>query len=477
MFNVKDYKKYESTAVVRYAELSLLAHILSENKICILCGSAGIGKTHLVMTYIRNCSNSIYFKCPALGNIDYEMPMDDCNQNSVIAIDDIENIADFLESSYFEKLKNIEVQNIILITRPKVMGIDYNVIKIAGFTKNQSYDYIKKIARRSYSEYEIEQIVRISNGSPTMLQIMCTLPEEYSNFEEIWELLALRENKELLFEFLHEENDDVFASLDDSEYQTLLEIILFGKIDASLLIRWDPRPDEYVLQSIESLVCKDTISRGPGDVLYGDYVVEDLFEEYPLCYDYYVDIMDSIKHDLLSGIVIDEKYILSIIAALKNHFEFVDFIVVYYENKMQVVKKEEFNQTLTQIIQQVTNIHNILDKDVVPQVSRLSHIEESVDILVKTQRESINLINRLADGFVNDQEALNQLDELMELVKNPKKSKWERVNSCIGFLGSVATLATFSEDGFTQNINTLTQGASSILSQLLPLLERLPFIK
>lgn len=306
MFNVKDYKKYESTAVVRYAELSLLAHILSENKICILCGSAGIGKTHLVMTYIRNCSNSIYFKCPALGNIDYEMPMDDCNQNSVIAIDDIENIADFLESSYFEKLKNIEVQNIILITRPKVMGIDYNVIKIAGFTKNQSYDYIKKIARRSYSEYEIEQIVRISNGSPTMLQIMCTLPEEYSNFEEIWELLALRENKELLFEFLHEENYDVFASLDDSEYQTLLEIILFGKIDASLLIRWDPRPDEYVLQSIESLVCKDTISRGPGDVLYGDYVVEDLFEEYPLCYDYYVDIMDSIKHDLLSGIVIDE---------------------------------------------------------------------------------------------------------------------------------------------------------------------------
>ncbi len=72
-------------------------------------------------------------------------------------------------------------------------------------------------------------------------------------------------------------------------------------------------------------------------------------------------------------------------------------------------------------------------------------------------------------GLKDNEKALKVLEELSDIVKNPKKSKWDRVNSCIGFLGSVATLTTFSVNDFTINANAL-------ISQLKVLINMLPFM-
>lgn len=478
MFNAMDYKQYENSIIVRYDELSLLSSILSEHKICVLQGAAGIGKTHLVMTYCRNCSHYQFVNYWEYGYEHNMEILDSITQDSVFVVDEIENVLELFESCFFKELKSHTLKNIILITRNLVTGLEYPVITLGGFNRTECFEYVRINSKRSYDNNEIEQMIRISCGNPVVLNIICSLSEDQSNFDEIWEMLSLRENKNVLFNFLDKVRHNEYPILSDAEYQTLLEILLFGKIDKTLLIRWDKRANEQVENSIDSLVCKGVISCESGNLLYGDYFVGDIFAEYPLCHDYSLDIMDSIKEEISQGIEIDEQYILPIIEALKTHYKFVDFIVAFFESKTKVAKGiEALSKKLTVLVDQVTHISYTIDGDVVPNVSRIPYLEDRIDKLLLYQKESIKLIEQLEDGYSTNQEALDHIEELIELVKNPNKSKWERVNSCIGFLGSVATLATFSEQGFSQNMNILTKNASEILSQLMSLLDKLPFIK
>lgn len=105
---------------------------------------------------------------------------------------------------------------------------------------------------------------------------------------------------------------------------------MFGKIEKSLLMRWDSRSNEKIEKDITSLIAKEIISYDKG-LLYGDYLAEDILDDYPLCYDYCVSISQNMKSDILNGISVDDKYAVALIFALKNHYEFVDFIVVFYE--------------------------------------------------------------------------------------------------------------------------------------------------
>ena len=173
------------------------------------------------------------------------------------------------------------------------------------------------------------------------------------------------------------------------------------------------------------------------------------------------------KNDILNGINVDDKYAIALISTLKNHYEFVDFIVVFYEQKIEFQKEAGFTDSLTQILQRLGHLEGSIEKNVIPQVAR---IDENIEKFVETQNEIQTIINQLAVGLKDNKKALEVLEELSEIVKNPKKSKWDRVNSCVGFLGSVATLATFSVNGFTTN-------AKALITQLNALIKMLPFMR
>lgn len=241
---------------------------------------------------------------------------------------------------------------------------------------------------------------------------------------------------------------------------------MFGKVEKSLLMRWDSRSNEEIEKDITSLMTKGIISSDEG-LLYGDYLAGDILDDYPLCYDYCVSISKNMKNDILNGINVDDKYAIALISTLKNHYEFVDFIVVFYEQKIEFQKEAGFTDSLTQILQRLGHLEGSIEKNVIPQVAR---IDENIEKFVETQNEIQTIINQLAVGLKDNKKALEVLEELSEIVKNPKKSKWDRVNSCVGFLGSVATLATFSVNGFTTN-------AKALITQLNALIKMLPFMR
>ena len=175
------------------------------------------------------------------------------------------------------------------------------------------------------------------------------------------------------------------------------------------------------------------------------------------------------KDDILNEICVEDKYAIAVINALKGHYEFVDFIVVFYEQKIESQKKDDFTNALSQILQDLGRIEGKLDENVIPQVAKMEKLDENIEEIIKIQNEIQIIINQLSIELKDNEKALKVLDELSEAIKNPEKSKWDRVNSCIGFLGSVATLTTFSVDGFKTNINRL-------LTQIHALLNMLPFI-
>lgn len=471
MLGKKDGIDFLKTAVSRKDEIDMLEKTLSHNKVCIINGVAGIGKTYFAKMYSYSRENVIYIKDSYFYNHDLENRVIDYSfaksikSNSLLIIDDIDvDINHYISSSFFASLQKMNPQNIILLTRQDVPQGEIPVLTLHPFTLTQTYELIKRLIGNRYLHTEMEQIARLSNGNPVMIEVICSLMNSYSNIDEIWEQLSLPENKRLIYPFVHKTCS--IPLLNDSEIQTYVEILMFGKVEKSLLMRWDSRLNEEIEKDITSLMTKGIISSDEG-LLYGDYLAGDILDDYPLCYDYCVSISKNMKNDILNGINVDDKYAIALISTLKNHYEFVDFIVVFYEQKIEFQKETGFTDSLTQILQRLGHLEGSIEKNVIPQVAR---IDENIEKFVETQNEIQTIINQLAVGLKENKKALEVLEELSEIVKNPKKSKWDRVNSCVGFLGSVATLATFSVNGFTTN-------AKALITQLNALIKMLPFMR
>lgn len=467
----KDDIDFLKTAVPRKDEIDMLEKMLSHNKVCIINGMAGIGKTYFAKMYSYLHENVVYISDSYFYNCDLENRVIDhsfaksIKSNSLLIIDDIDkDINHYVSSSFFSALQKMNPQNIILLTRQDVPQGEIPVLTLHPFTLMQTYELIKKTIGNRYLHTEMEQIARLSNGNPVMVEVICSLMNSYSNIDKIWEQLSLPENKRLIYPFVQKACSTPL--LNDSEIQTYVEILMFGKIEKSLLIRWDSRSNKEIEKDITSLMAKGIISSDE-ELLYGDYLAGDILDDYPLCYDYCVSISQNMKSDILNGISVDDKYAIALISTLKNHYEFVDFIVVFYEQKIESQKEADFTDSLTQILQRLGRLEGSIEKNVIPQVAR---IDENIEKLVETQNEIQTIINQLAVGLEDNEKALEVLEELSDIVKNPKKSKWDRANSCVGFLGSVATLATFSVNGFTTNANAL-------ITQLNALINMLPFMR
>ena len=380
----KDGIDFLKTAVSRKDEIDMLEKTLSHNKVCIINGVAGIGKTYFAKMYSYSRENVIYIKDSYFYNHDLENRVIDYSfaksikSNSLLIIDDIDvDINHYISSSFFAALQKMNPQNIILLTRQDVPQGEIPVLTLHPFTLTQTYELIKRLIGNRYLHTEMEQIARLSNGNPVMIEVICSLMNSYSNIDEIWEQLSLPENKRLIYPFVHKTCS--IPLLNDSEIQTYVEILMFGKVEKSLLMRWDSRSNEEIEKDITSLMTKGIISSDEG-LLYGDYLAGDILDDYPLCYDYCVSISKNMKNDILNGINVDDKYAIALISTLKNHYEFVDFIVVFYEQKIEFQKEAGFTDSLTQILQRLGHLEGSIEKNVIPQVAR---IDENIEKFVE----------------------------------------------------------------------------------------------
>ncbi len=286
----------------------------------------------------------------------------------------MEDINLYIHSVYFDVLQKLNPKNIVLLTRQNVFQSEIPVLTLHPFTLMQTYELIERTIGNRYLHTEMEQIARLSNGNPVLIGVICSLLNSYSNIDEIWEQLSLEENKRLIYPFIQKVCS--IPKLNDSEIQTYVEILMFGKIEKCLLKRWDTRLNEEIEKDIASLIAKGAISYD-GRSLYGDYLAGDILDDYPFCYDYCVSIVNNIRDDILNGISVDDKYAIAIISTLKEHYEFINFIVVFYERKIESQKKTDFTNTLTQILQSLGRIEESMEKNVIPQVARIERIDEN----------------------------------------------------------------------------------------------------
>ena len=238
-------------AVYRKDETIMLERMLSHSKVCIINGMAGIGKTYFAKMYSYSHENVVYISDSYFYNRDLENRVIDhsfvksIKSNSLLIIDDIdEDINHYVSSSFFVALQKMNPQNIILLTRQDVPQGEIPVLTLHPLTLTQSYELIKKTTNNRYLHTEMEQIARLSNGNPVMIQVICSLMSSYSNIDEIWEQLSLPENKRLIYPFVQKACS--IPKLNDSEIQTYVEILMFGKIEKSLLVRWDSRSKEEI---------------------------------------------------------------------------------------------------------------------------------------------------------------------------------------------------------------------------------------
>lgn len=454
-------------AVGRQEETVQLEKILLHNKVCIINGMAGIGKTFFVKMFSYSQKNVVYIHDCVFYNNNLESRVIEFSvaktikNNSLIIIDDIvKNINLYISSTFFTNLQKMNPKNIILITRQDVFQSEVPVLTLHSFTLAQSYELIKKITDDKYSGTEIEQIARLSNGNPVMIQVVCSLLNRYKNIDEVWKQLLLKQNKSLIYPYTQKVCN--ISRFNDSEIQTYAEILMFGKIEIGILKHWDSRLDEEIEKDIASLIEKGVISYD-GISLYGDYLAGDILDDYPLFYKQCISIANNMKNDILNGTTVEYKYAIALISTLKEHYEFVDFIIAFYEQKMEFQKKSDFTNSLTQILQSIGRIEETLDKNVIVQIAK---IDENIEKLIGIQNEIQFIINQLAVELKDNEKALEVLEELSAAVQNPKKSKWDRVNACVGFLGSIATLTTFSVNGFSTNMNVLITQLNSLVNML-----------
>lgn len=471
MGNNQNNVDFGKMAVSRKEETVRLKKMLLHNKVCIINGMAGVGKTYFAKMYSCSHKNVIYIGDYFFHNYDLENRVIESsferiiNSSSLLIIDDIvEDINLYMNSVFFTDLKQMNPKNIILITRQDVCQSEVPVLTLHPFTLVQTYELIERITDNRYLDTEVEQIVRLSNGNPVMIQVVCSLLNNYSNIDEIWEQLSLEQNKRLISPFA--QRDCNIPVLNDSEMQTYAEILMFGKIEICLLKRWDSRINEEIEKDITSLIAKKAISCD-GTAVFGDYLAGDILDNYHFCYDYYVSIANNMKDDILNGISVEDKYAIALISALKSRYGFVDFIVLFYEQKIESQKKLEFTNELTRILQGIDYIKESLDKNIIPQVAKIEKMDENIESLIWIQDKIQVIIAQLDVELKGNGKAVEILDELSEIVKNPKKTKWDRVNSCIGFLGSIATLSTFSVNSFTTNAEALITQLKTLINMLL----------
>ena len=183
----KNDMDFLETIVFRKVEADILGQMLSNNKVCIINGVAGIGKTYFVKMYASSRENVVYIRDSQFHDFDLENRVIDYSfaksitSNSLLIIDEIdEDINHYLNSSFFVALQKMSFQNIILITRQDVPKGKIPVLTLQPLTLEQTYELMKKTIGDKYPYTEQEQIARLSNGNPLILKVICSLMDTYS---------------------------------------------------------------------------------------------------------------------------------------------------------------------------------------------------------------------------------------------------------------------------------------------------------
>lgn len=437
--------------VGRKKELIRLEEILKEEKVCIINGLAGIGKTYLARAFLEQKNNEgqetyyiHYYDSDHFPGLRDTVPR-------YLVIDDIIGIDSFLISEYFLSISQTSVQNIILITRENI-STDVKIPSITLYPMNyaDTQEMILALWGKPLSEYDEQRLLLSSEGHPLFIRLMSELNKEYS-LDEIFHFISYPENMEILAQFVKSDTGPVILSR--KELDILLVILTLGDISIDLFIHWSGDPSYK--QIIETLALKRLIKITEDGHIYTHMAIASMFNNVRVDPDLYKDMMLNIKKDIVNGEEINERYPLAIIHRIRRTDDAVDFAATFYENRYEK-NDVRFHEDVKLIFKELGYLRK--RTDIIDLNTR--NIDRKIKIVITNQEKIDEIISGLLEAYKDNAEAVQKIDELLEIVKNPSRSKLERANSIIGFLGSIASISSLF--GVQANLTQLQMLISSL---------------
>lgn len=423
----------------REKELNELDLILKNNKGCIIYGTAGIGKTSLVLQYINNRkdgdSTFTYRYYNVFAKADLSDLMSYSEQLDLVVFDDIEDVDDFI-GKYPTIIDSPDFINIILVTRDcRCSSNIFLEYELSGLSNDELLRLLNCSMGDFISDLDKKRIISLSDGHPFFIDIISSLMKQGSySVSEIIEKIQSPENIRLLPNYLINQPEDGLLTNDEEE--ALLYIAIFGDIEVDLFERWSGFLN---CQSILSVLTKRNLVQIDNDRIYSQVISDKLINNKNRYFSKCQIITKNILHDIRNGIRVEDRYPVAIIRHLRACDDAVEFVVSYYELKMNSVKEYvDFNTDLRKVLYSLGQI----EKSVHLVQEVVMRTDEKTDYLINSQNQIFEIIVQLKSIYKEDDEAIEKLNFLYDAAKEPEKFNIGTVNSIIGFLGSISSIVS-----------------------------------
>ncbi len=422
--------------VGRYFELQELDRILHNERVCIVSGRPGIGKTYLTKQYLEikeaEGLECLYLRYPYLNSNDIiDYPKEEI---SYLVVDDIDNINEFLSGELFFHLKKLATSKILIIRSNDNTNLNYPVIRVDSMSHAEIDEMINTWCLEIGYEMPVNdriQIRLISEGHPLIIHLILELYKEYP-LDGIINQLMYQDNRLIVSHFLREVKH--LPALSNEEFDVLLILLIFKYIDINLFLHWYGNLSSETL--IHSLVSKGFITISDNQVLVCSSIACEI-NDINLNYDRLKIVAQNMKTDILDGKQVDNRYPLSIIQCIRRVDDAVDFVATFYENQYKQ-NNNSIGEDIKLILKELGYVHLQVDRIGESTERTYEKIEKVLDI----QNKIYENINQLFEIYQDNVEAVNSLKELLTLAQKPSNVNIERVSSIIGFLGSIASIAS-----------------------------------
>lgn len=419
----------------RDKELQGLDIIFQKERICIVNGRPGIGKTYLIQQYIelKECEGSecLYVHDRELNDFqEYRR-----RKISFLVVDDIDDINKFLVKKL--DLKQIAAQKVILITRNNVnTNLNYPVLTVGSMPSHELKKLIHVLSLElglKISDIEEQKIKFISEGNPLIIRLILGLHK--NNQYSLNEIInAFLDSKFKIFVSHFLKGYEELPVLSQEEYDLLLILLTLEDIDISLLLRWTGTT--FNEEIIHSLIAKGVVSLIDGHVLAQTSLIG-AFDNINVNYDKFYSIAQNMKKDILDNKKVEERYPLAIIRRIRRVDSAVDFVATFYENQYKE-RNSSIDEDLKLVLKELGYVHSKVDKIDETTENTSGKIEKIIDI----QDKIYKIITQLSEEYQDNTEAMNNISELLDIARNPSNYNMERVSSIISFLGSMASIAS-----------------------------------
>lgn len=421
----------------RSSEKQRIVRALEKNDIVVISGPAGIGKTTLALSLSKEMNwNAVYVNHYSEDIHSFDRYISSNNDSDEIYIYDdldyrVNEYINFYENSRRHQRKKTKV---ILITRNQVSVNNIPVIRIQPLSTEEIHDYLKIY---NLSNEEIKLVIDASKGNILLVSLFASALEKGFSIKQMIGAIAEEQNRLLLYEFAL--NKKSKEKTPNEARELFFQIVYFGPLSKNKLKKWNAEKD---VDSLLDLLVKNFYISISINNVYATLKTMKFSEKEENDYSdhllrvFLADSDDKVKNAQDEG---------KLVEVLKKINPYACYVSDYYEKKDKshgLSDKNETNALLNQIIQEQLN-----QKEALEQINKTtqtidrttSRTEAKLDELIQSSLEEIEKLRQAAKG---DEQTLLKIDELAQIIKNPKKSKKQVALDILGALGSIASIAS-----------------------------------